>query len=97
MIRWAWGLYLGVLLVMVFFNGLFFLPTKDTIYLHYVVFLVLRSLDATLRGLGFAYLWPDTPAINNTFLLPFLFVAMWGIVLFFEKLLEYGFRDGSGV
>ena len=28
----------GVLLVMVFFNGLIFLPTKDTTYLQYVVF-----------------------------------------------------------
>ena len=79
------GALFGVLLVMVLFNGLLFLPTKDTTYLQYVVFLSFFGLfDATLRGLGFAYLWPETPAINNLFLLPFIFIALWGAVSFSE-------------
>ena len=83
------GLYFGVLLVMVLFNGLLFLPTKDTTYLQYVVFLSFFGLfDATLRGLGFAYLWPETPAINNLFLLPFIFIALWGAVSFSRNYLN---------
>ena len=44
--------------------------------------------DATLRGLGFAYLWPETPAINNLFLLPFIFIALWGAVSFSRNYLN---------
>jgi len=83
------GLYFGILIIMVLFNGLLFIPTKDTTYLQYVVFLSFFGLfDATLRGLGFAYLWPESPAFNNLFLLPFIFVALWGAVAFSRNFLN---------
>ena len=83
------GLYFGILIIMVLFNGLLFIPTKDTTYLQYVVFLSFFGLfDATLRGLGFAYLWPESPSFNNLFLLPFIFVALWGAVSFSRNYLN---------
>ena len=83
------GLYFGILIIMVLFNGLLFIPTKDTTYLQYVVFLTFFGLfDATLRGLGFAYLWPESPSFNNLFLLPFIFVALWGAVAFSRNYLN---------
>lgn len=83
------GLYFGILIIMVLFNGLLFIPTKDSTYLQYVVFLTFFGLfDATLRGLGFAYLWPGSPAFNNLFLLPFIFVALWGAVAFSRNYLN---------
>ena len=83
------GLYFGILIIMVLFNGLLFIPTKDTTYLQYVVFLTFFGLfDATLRGLGFAYLWPESPSFNNLFLLPFIFIALWGAVSFSRNYLN---------
>lgn len=66
-----WGIFSGVVGLIVLLAFLFFAATRDrnagsrvyAFYGLYVLALALRQFADT--GLGFQYLWPETPAINH--------------------------------
>ncbi len=61
-----WGLFSGVVGLIVLLAFLFFAVTREPIYAFYglyVLALALRQFADT--GLGFQYLWPGTPTINH--------------------------------
>jgi two-component system, sensor histidine kinase LadS len=61
-----WGLFLGLGIIVIVTNVFFFIATKDPVYLWFSVYLLgvlLRQLAQT--GLGFQYLWPNIPKLNN--------------------------------
>ncbi|MCY7359476.1 MAG: hypothetical protein LH609_18880 [Rudanella sp.] len=61
-----WGIFSGVVGLIVLLAFLFFAVTRDPVYAFYglyVLALALRQFADT--GLGFQYLWPETPAINH--------------------------------
>ncbi len=69
------GLYFGIILVMVVYNLFIFFSVRDKSYISYVVYIIFVGLtQATLKGFGYKYLWPFSPwfAMNSTFLIPII-------------------------
>lgn len=61
-----WGIFSGVVGLMAGLSFLFFTTTRDPVYGYYGLYilgLALRQFADT--GLGFQFLWPSTPAINQ--------------------------------
>tara|TARA_R110000823_G_scaffold132777_1_gene261151 strand:+ start:10240 stop:12138 length:1899 start_codon:yes stop_codon:yes gene_type:complete len=76
-------LFFGIMLALAVYHLLLFLAVRDTAYLWYVAFLGAFLLSqATLRGLGMQYLWPDAPAFNH-FGIPFFFSLSFAMACFF--------------
>lgn len=72
------GLYFGVLLVMVLYNLFIYVSVRHRSYLYYAGAVAAVGLFmAALQGIGFQYLWPDLPWINNRILI--LSVAIYGV------------------
>lgn len=68
------GLYIGLILVMVLYNLFLYFSTKEISYFYYVLYMVIVGVQqAQLQGYTFRFLWPNTPAVNNyaAFLVPF--------------------------
>jgi len=58
--EYGFGLYYGIMLVMVLFNFFLFLFVRDKEYLFYVFYISSYILlQASLNGYGAQYLWPD--------------------------------------
>ncbi len=63
----GFGFYYGLIFVMVFYNLVLWLSTRDRNYLYYVsVLVVLHGLfQLTVNGLGYEYIWPNSVWWNN--------------------------------
>ena len=60
------GAFYGVLLIMVVYNLFIYLFIKEKVYLRYVVYVLSCSLVFLSEdGLGFQYLWPALPWLNQ--------------------------------
>lgn len=76
-------IFIGFLVALALYNLLLCVVVRDQAYLWYVTYLVSFLLaQVTLRGLGFQYLWPEYPALNN-FNLPLLLAISLAAVGFF--------------
>ncbi|RAJ90030.1 signal transduction histidine kinase [Larkinella arboricola] len=61
------GLFFGLMLAMMFYNGFVWYTLADRTYLYYVGYMLSASLNiAYIRGYAFALLWPHHPGLNNT-------------------------------
>jgi HPt (histidine-containing phosphotransfer) domain-containing protein len=59
-------LYLGAMLIMFFYNFIFFVTTRDLVYGIYLGFIVSAStLVMAIGGLGFELFWPDSVQFNK--------------------------------
>lgn len=77
------GIYYGVLLVMLFYNFFLFLSLKDAAYLCYVLSIAAYMVfQAGVNGLAFQYVWPGSPWFNNAILPASLFATTAFSVLF---------------
>lgn len=85
-----WGFFLGVVGLIVLLAFLFFAATRDPVYGYYGLFilaLALRQFADT--GLGFQYLWPQLPAINQPDpLIQSLWIYLPAMLLFQQYFLE---------
>ena len=68
----ATSFYFGAVFIMLIYNFILFLFIRDKTYLFYLLF----HLDyffflLSLHGIGFTYIWPQTPFLN-TFMVPLL-------------------------
>ncbi len=76
-------IFIGIMAALALYNLLLCFVVRDRAYLWYVVYLVsFLMAQLTLRGLGFQYLWPEFPALNN-FSLPLLLAISLAAVGFF--------------
>jgi hypothetical protein len=59
------GLYYGILLIMMLYNFFLYFNLREKNYLFYVFYVISCALY-TFRedGIGFQYLWPQSPALN---------------------------------
>lgn len=64
--NWFNGIYLGIILIMAFYNFFLYLTVRDTSYLHYVFFICFAGLtQLILKGIAFQYFWPNSPFIEK--------------------------------
>ncbi len=76
----VWGIYFGIIIVMLFYNLFIYFSVKDKVYLLYVIYIVLVGLtQGSLSGYTFRYLWPNSPWLANQSAI--FFPAIVGIVL----------------
>lgn len=62
----AFGIYYGMLLIMVFYNLILAATLRDRVYLYYVLYIVSALLtQATMHGISAQYLWPESPRWVN--------------------------------
>lgn len=69
------GIFFGIMLVMLLYNLFIYFTTKDKGYLYYVLYIFLLSLSqASLSGYAFRFLWPNSlwMAQNSVYLFPAL-------------------------
>jgi len=56
------GIYLGIILAMFFYNVFILYSTKDVSYVYYVIYIgFVGMVQVALQGYGFKYLWPSFP------------------------------------
>ncbi|WP_018619382.1 sensor histidine kinase [Spirosoma luteum] len=60
-----WGIFVGIVALVVLLNVLFWRTSNDPVYLWYAIYVTgLFLRQAADSGLGFQYLWPGFPALN---------------------------------
>lgn len=60
------GGFYFILFILLLYNLLFFISTRDRIYLYYILFVVASALDCLkVDHIGFALFWPNYPGINS--------------------------------
>lgn len=89
--RHAWyGMYFGVMLVMAAYNLVIFFAIRNQAYLWYVCYVIAFALfQASIEGLSFQYLWPDSIWWNSVCIAFFVGLMMFGIVLFQTHFLDH--------
>ncbi len=66
-----YGIFIGIIFVMFFYNLFIYFTVRDPIYLHYVLYiLIVGIVQSTIEGYGFQFLWPN----NNFFATKSFFV-----------------------
>ncbi|UKJ09000.1 7TM diverse intracellular signaling domain-containing protein [Solitalea lacus] len=83
------GIYSGIILIMVLYNLFVYVSVKDSSYIYYVLFIVFVGLSqATLQGFGFRFLWPNQSwfSVNSTIIIPVFSGITTG--LFMKKFLQ---------
>ena len=76
--QYGLGLYYGMMLVMFFYNFFLWFSIRDANYLWYIGYLAAFAiLQATTSGLGYQYLWPNSPWIES--IAPPVSIALVGI------------------
>ncbi len=62
----AWGIFMGLILVMIIYNFFIYLSVRDTSYLYYVVYSIFIGLtQITLSGYTYRFLLFDYPDLNH--------------------------------
>lgn len=69
--EYVWlGLFYGVLLIMGIYNLLLYFTVKERVYLFYVLYTIGCALNSFSEdGLGFQYVWPEMPFLNQVILM----------------------------
>lgn len=69
------GIYVGVMLVMIFYNIFIYYTVRDISYVYYVIYILFILLTQTsLQGYTLQFLWPDFPVVSRYSL--FVFPAL---------------------
>ena len=77
------GVFYGLLLLMIFYNGLYFIMLRRFHYLFYVIYAVsILVFIMNRNGTAFQYLWPSSPEINPHTEIVCLFTATLSMLLF---------------
>ena len=83
------GIFFGLMLAMGLSNLLFFITTRAPtflVYSGYVIFLALTLL--TLQGLGYRYIWPNSPWLQQHAVGIFANLTVWLSIIFCDLLLN---------
>ncbi|HVK98794.1 MAG TPA: 7TM diverse intracellular signaling domain-containing protein [Dongiaceae bacterium] len=83
------GIFYGVLLIMIFYNGFIYLSIRDPSYVLYVCYLAcVLGFAISLKGVGFEYLWPEQMWWNNKSNLVFAELGVLFVLLFARSFLN---------
>jgi len=60
--QFAFGIYYGIILIMILYNLFIFFSTRDRNYLYYVLYIFFFGMfQMAMNGLAVQYLWPEFP------------------------------------
>jgi signal transduction histidine kinase len=75
------GIYVGIILVMFFYNLFLYFSIRDKSYLYYVTYILLIGVtQITLKGYGFKMLWGNNVWMQNH--ASYIFSSLVGIIVF---------------
>ncbi|HVV56559.1 MAG TPA: 7TM diverse intracellular signaling domain-containing protein [Mucilaginibacter sp.] len=84
-----WGIFIGLITVMVLYNFFIFLFTRDVSYIYYVLYSTFIGLtQTTLSGYTYRYLLYDSPLIFHKCIIIFPALAGISAMLFVESFLN---------
>ncbi len=73
-----YGIFIGIIFVMFFYNLFIYFTVRDSIYLYYVLYILIVGLtQTTIEGYGFQFLWPNSSYFATKSF--FLFTALVNI------------------
>jgi diguanylate cyclase (GGDEF)-like protein len=91
------GLYYGILLALLFYNLVLWINLRDATYFWYLLHIGAFGLVLfTLNGLGFEYLWPNSPVFAQLAVPLFICLGQIGMQQFARVFLELHTRWPSG-
>ncbi len=83
------GLYYGILLILILYNMITFLYTREKIYSLYVLFVVSYALwQLSFDGLGILYFWGDIEWMREKSTVFFIYTSSFTLLLFTQSLLK---------
>jgi diguanylate cyclase (GGDEF)-like protein len=83
------GAFLGLILAMGLSNLFFFITTRSPIFLIYTGYVIFLGLTlSAIQGLGYRYIWPNYPWLQQHAVGIFANLTVYLSILFFEKLLN---------
>ncbi len=86
-----WGMYIGIICIVVVLNMVMLLALRDRIYIWYSLYLHFITMHMFAdAGLGFQYLWPTSPGFNE-FSPVYLYV--WAAMVAQTTFMQYFIRQ----
>lgn len=83
------GCFFGLMIAMGLSNLLFFIATRSPVFIVYVGYITCLTLTlATLQGLGYRYIWSDSPWLQQHAIGIFANLTIWVSIIFCEQLLN---------
>jgi signal transduction histidine kinase len=83
------GIFFGIMLVLILYNFFIFLSVKDNSYLFYVIYILFITLtQASLNGYTLRFLFPNSPFLSNISLIIFNCLAGIATVRFIQLFLK---------
>jgi len=84
-----WGIFIGIIIVMVAYNFFIYLFTRDRSYIYYVLYVSFIGLtQTTLSGYTYHFLFPGTPLLFQKSIIIFPALAGISAMLFVRVFLE---------
>ncbi|HCH43040.1 7TM diverse intracellular signaling domain-containing protein, partial [uncultured Algoriphagus sp.] len=88
-----YGIFYGMILIITLYNLLMYAAIREVKYLYYVFYLLcVVGFAMSVDGIGFQYLWPKMPSINNIAVGIFGFGIIVFAILFSIKFLNLRHR-----
>jgi two-component system, sensor histidine kinase LadS len=83
------GMFYGILAIMAIYNFLIFLSFRDKVYIYYVIYILCCTIISLAEdGLGFQYIWSDSPEVNRWISLLAPLIMMSTFTIYSKKFLE---------
>ena len=84
-----WGIFIGIIVVMVAYNFFIYLFTRDRSYIFYVLYVSFIGLtQTTLSGYTYRFLFPETPLLFHKSIIVFPALAGISAMLFVRAFLD---------
>ncbi|MGC4058379.1 MAG: 7TM diverse intracellular signaling domain-containing protein [Chitinophagaceae bacterium] len=83
------GAYLGVILIMIFYNLFLFFSVKDRSYLYYVIYVLFTGLTQIgIKGYTYKYLWPSSSSFQLKSVILFACMSCLAALAFTRRFLD---------
>ena len=78
--RTLYGLYYGIMLIIILYNFILFFTVRDKSHLLFVLYILSLTLYHSIRdGFAYEYLWPDSPWLSNKVPVFISFILIWAV------------------
>lgn len=83
------GLFFGIMFVLIFYNIFIFFTVRDSSYLYYIIYISFITLtQAALNGYSFKFIFPNSPHLSNISLIIFNSIAGLAAIKFIQTFLK---------